>query len=271
MTVTWTTFKKELASYLFSPVGYVVALLLYFFRGWEIDRLARIANAVGFDRDQFAAAYLQQQTSLILLVLVPAILTMRCFAEEKRTGSIEVLLTAPVRDAEVVVGKWAAAFVFFALLWAPAIVTLLALQGDAYLGVDLPAGPVFSGFLGVLLVGGLLLAAGCFTSSLTDNQLLASLSAMLFAFALWVGPAQLLPPGDRLGVIPPDLEGLEAVTAWLEVRVLQPVLAQANVFGHLQSWFFRGIVNSAHVVFYVSGTAFLLFLTVRSLEARRWR
>ena len=100
MSVSWTTFKRELASYLFSPIGYVVAFLLYAFRGLEIDRLVRFANAVGFDRDQFLGAYLQQGSSLVLLILVPAILTMRCFAEEKRTGSIEVLMTASMLSTE---------------------------------------------------------------------------------------------------------------------------------------------------------------------------
>lgn len=270
MSVTWTTFKKELASYLFSPVGYIVALLLYLYRGAEVDRLVRLAGALGFDREQFATAYLLQNSSLILLILVPAILTMRCFAEEKRTGSIEVLLTAPVRDREIVVGKWAAAFVFFALLWLPAVIVLLMMQGDAYLGVQLPAGPVFSGFLGILLVGSLLLAAGCFTSSLTDNQLLASLSAMLFSWGLLYGPSQFRGP-TLASEARAEPVGIDAVTAWIDDRVLQPVIEQINVVGHLQTWFFRGVINTSHVVFYVAGTVLLLFLTTRSLEARRWQ
>jgi ABC-2 type transport system permease protein len=270
MRAARTTFKRELASYLFSPVGYLVAFLLYLFRGFEVDRLVRFANAAGLDRDQFASAYLQQPSSLILLILVPAILTMRCFAEERRTGSIEVLLTAPVRDLDVVLGKWAAALCFFALLWAPALAVLIALQGEGYLGLELAAGPVASGFLGILLVGALLLAAGCFTSSLTDNQLLASLAAMLFALALLYGPTQLRAAGvEEPALVQP--EGLEAALAWLRTRVLQPVVAQINVVEHLQAWFFRGLLNTGQIVFYLSGTAFLLFLTTRSLEARRWR
>jgi ABC-2 type transport system permease protein len=270
MRTARTTFKRELASYLFSPIGYVVAFLLYLFRGFEVDRLVRFANAAGLDRDQFAGAYLQQPSSLILLILVPAILTMRCFAEERRSGSIEVLMTAPVRDLDVVLGKWAASLAFFALLWAPALLILLVLQGEPYIGIELALGPVLSGFLGILLVGALLLAAGCLTSSLTDNQLLASLAAMLFALALLYGPSQLRATSvEEVAVIPP--EGLDAAWAWLRERVVQPVVAQVNVVEHLQAWFFRGLLNTGQIVFYLGGTAFLLFLTTRSLEARRWR
>ena len=277
MTVAWVTLKKELASYLFAPAGYVVAFLLYLYRGFEVDRMVHYAGAVGIEREQFATLYLLQQSSLLLLILVPAILTMRCFAEEKRTGSIEVLLTAPVRDLEIVVGKWLAALVFFALLWLPAIVVLIVMQGDGYLGTTLPAGPILSGFLGVLLVGALLLAVGCFTSSLTDNQLLASLSAMLFSWALLYGPAQFAAPGvaEPAGVPPEQVDAFTAwirsLSEWFDQNLLRPVVEQVNVIDHLQAWFFRGIVNSAHVAFYVAGTACFLFLTARSLEARRWR
>ncbi|MEY2980891.1 MAG: ABC transporter permease [Planctomycetota bacterium] len=267
MNAARTTFRRELASYLFSPIGYVIGFLLYLFRGFEVDRLVRFANAAGLDREQFAAAYLQQPSSLILLILVPAILTMRCFAEERRTGSIEVLLTAPVRDSEIVLGKWAAAFVFFALLWLPAAVILVVAQGSGYLGLDLAVGPTVSGFVGLLLVGALLLAAGCLTSSLTDNTLLASLSSMLFALALIYGPTRL----QGMTEVDPAVESDLAWWAWLQTKVLDPVVGQVHVVDHLQSWFFRGLLNTGHVVFYVAGTALLLFLTTRSLEARRWR
>ncbi|MBI5852551.1 MAG: ABC transporter permease [Planctomycetes bacterium] len=269
MSGAWTTFKRELASYLRSPVGYVIAFLLYLLRGFEVDRLLRLTAAYGIDRERFATAYLMQNSSLMLLILVPAVLTMRVFAEERRSGSLEVLLTAPVRDGAVVLGKWGASFAFFALLWAPAFVLLAWFQDTSYLGTSLTWGPILTGLLGMLLVGALLLAAGCFTSSLTDNQLLASLSAMLFAWVALYGPSQFrAPPVADDGV---GATGLDAAWRWLDAQVIRPVLDDVNVADHLQSWFLRGIVNSAHVVFYVAGTAALLFLTTRSLEARRWR
>lgn len=268
MSGAWTTFKRELGSYLRSPVAYVIAFLLYLLRGFEVERLLRVGAAYGIDKERFTTAYLMQNSSLLLLMLVPAILTMRVFAEERRTGSLEVLLTAPVRDGAVVLGKWGAAFAFFALLWAPAFILLAVFQDTQYLGANLLWGPILTGLLGMLLVGGLLLAAGCFTSSLTDNQLLASLAAMLFAWVVLYGPSQFRAPVE----LPVEgAGGLDAVWAWLDAQVIRPVLDDINVADHLQSWFLRGIVNSAHVVFYVAGTAAFLFLTTRSLEARRWR
>ncbi|MFO1051784.1 MAG: ABC transporter permease [Planctomycetota bacterium] len=268
MRGAWTTFKRELASYLRSPIGYLIAFLLYLLRGAEVNSLLQNIALLGGDRERFATAYVLRNSSLFMLILVPAILTMRCFAEEKRTGSLEVLLTAPVRDGAVVVGKWGASFAFFALLWAPAFLLLALLQEQSYLGVDLATGPIVSGLLGILLVGSLLCAAGCFTSSLTDNQLLASLTAMLFAFVVLYGPSQFQVASNE---VVDAAQGADSVWSFVVAKVLRPVAEQVNVAEHLQAWFCRGLVNSAHVVFYLAGTGAFLFLTTRSLEARRWR
>jgi ABC-2 type transport system permease protein len=264
------TLGRELGAYLRSPVGYIIAFLLYVLRGYEVDRLLRNAAVFGIDREVLATAYLLQNSSLVMLILVPAVLTMRCFAEEKRTGSLEVLLTAPVRDGAVVAGKWGAAFGFFALLWAPAFVLLAVLQGSSYVGANLTWGPILSGMFGILLVGGLLLAVGCFTSSLTDNQLLASLSAMLFAWVILLGPSQFRAVAEPT-LVSEDATWLESAWRWIDASVLRPVLDEINVAEHLQGWFFRGVISSSHVVFYLSGTAVFLYLTTRVLESRRWR
>jgi ABC-2 type transport system permease protein len=254
--VVITTWRRELMSYLFSPVGYVIAVLLYVYRGFEISALVELIALFGGDRDQFATLYVFQLSSYFVMVLVPAILTMRCFAEERRSGSLEVLMTAPVRSWEIVLGKWGAAFTFFVLLLGPMVLLLWLLQGDGHLGVELALGPSLSGYLGIALVGSLLLSVGCFTSSLTDNQLLASLSAMLLSAALLAGPGLLAPYMNEV------LERGELVRA---------LVGQISVNDHLSDWFARGLVDSGHIVFYVSGTVYFLFLTTLSLEARRWR
>lgn len=253
MNVAWTTWKKEMMSYLFSPIGYVVAVLLYLFRGVELTSVVQRIVMWGGDRDQFAQTYVLGMTSGFMMVLVPPILTMRCFAEEKRTGSLETLLTAPVRDWEVVLGKWSAAVTFFVLLWVPALVLLLLLGQPTHLAVEIAAGPVLAGFLGVLLVGSLLIAAGCFTSSLTDNQLLASLSSMLFGYGLLA--AANTARAQLSGTEPPP---------W--VRTL---IDQLNVADHLFNWFARGFLDSGQIAFYLAGTVLFLYLTVRSVGARR--
>ncbi len=254
MRVVLTTLKRELMGYLFSPVGYVIAVLLYLYRGFEVGSLVDAVARLGIDRDQFASAYVFLASSSFMMLLVPPILTMRCFAEECRTGSIEVLMTAPVRAWEIVLGKWLAALTFFALLWAPSLILAYVLGASSYLGTSLPAGPVLSGFLGVGLVGSMMLAVGCFTSSLTDNQLLASLAALLFGVALMTGPAQLAQSG-----------------ALEQHDQLSELLAQVNVGDHLTNWFGRGLIDTSQIALYVAGTAYFLFLTTISLEARRWR
>jgi ABC-2 type transport system permease protein len=256
VTVLLATLRKELMSYFFSPVAYVIALLFYLFRGLDVQALAEQMNRLGGDLDLFTTFYVFRPSTNFMIVLVPPILTMRCFAEEKRVGSLEVLMTAPVRDTEIVLGKWLAATVFFAILWLPTLLLLWVLTWQPFLGASVAFGPAVSGYLGLFLLGALLLAAGCFTSSLTDNQLLASLSAMLFNTALLAGPV----------VIEPLVADVAARQPFV-----QTLLAQANVFDHLSNWFARGLIDTGQVVFYLGGILFFLFLTVKSLESRKWR
>lgn len=256
MNAIITTLKKELASYFFSPVGYVIAVLFYLFRGWEIYALTRQLSAFGADRDLYSTSYIFCQSTNLMIVLVPPILTMRCFAEERRSGSLEVLMTAPVRDIEVVLGKWLAAVAFFAILWLPTLLILWVLTWGPFMGMDLSFGPVLSGYLGLFLLGSLFLAAGCLTSSLTDNLLLAALSALLFNYMLLAWPSLI---GS---VIPASAQGI----SWVET-----IYRHVNVFDHLSNWFSRGLIDTSQIVFYVGGSLFFVFLTVKSLESRRWR
>jgi ABC-2 type transport system permease protein len=257
MNVVWTTVKKELASYFFSPVAYVIAVLFYLFRGLEVQALARQMTDFALDADLFSSAYIVQQgTSFFMIVLVPPVLTMRCFAEERRTGSIEMLLTAPVTDAAIVMGKWLAALVFFGMLWLPTALFLWILTLPPFLGTPLALGPAFASYYGLSLLGAMLMAVGCFTSSLTDNQLLASLSAMLFNTALLAGP----------GILRTQFKD-----AALESHSVRTLFEQLDVRAHLTEWFSRGLIDTSQTVFYVAGTAFFLFLTVKSLESRQWR
>jgi ABC-2 type transport system permease protein len=162
-------------------------------------------------------------------------------------------MTAPVRDHEVVLGKWLAALAFFSLLWLPTLPLLWLLSTAPFLGAELAFGPVVAGYAGMLLLGALLLAVGCFTSSLTDNQLLASLSSMLFGYGLLA--AANTARAVLLGDDPP---------AWVET-----LIGQANVSDHLFQWFARGFIDSAHVAFYLAGTLLFLYLTVRAVGSRR--
>lgn len=257
MNVLIATIKKELISYLFSPIAYIIAFLLYAFRASQVNRLISLAETYRYDTGTFATYYLiYGDFTYFFFVLVPPILTMRCFAEEKRTGSLEMLLTAPVRDWEIVVGKWIGAMIFFGLLWLPTLPLLSILSGDWFIGAEFAYGPVFSSYLGLALFGGMLLAVGMFTSSLTDNVLLASMVAMLFNYGLIRAPQ----------FVHPYLKELFGDSYLVNVFI-----EQSNVYDHLTNWFGRGQIDSSKIAFYIGGATFFLFLTVRSLESRKWR
>ncbi len=256
MSVIITTLKKELVSYFFNPVAYVIAVIFYFFRGWEIYSQTRGLVLQGVDRDLYSTFYLFCNSTNLMIVLVPPILTMRCFAEEKRTGSLEVLMTAPVRDYEIVVGKWLAALAFFAILWLPTLLVLWVLTLPPFMGQSLAFGPVLSGYLGLFLLGSMFLAVGCFTSSLSDNLLVAALSALIFNFIVLDLPTRVAP------LISPET---------MQIGWVRTLFEQVNVYQHLQNWFGRGLIDTSQIVFYLGGTFFFLVLTTRSLESRRWR
>ena len=248
-----TTIKKELLSYAVSPVSWIIAVLFYLVRGFEVASQAQAFQIYRGDVNQFPAATYGVGSTYLMVLLAPGIVTMRCFAEERRTGSIETLMTAPLRDLEVVIGKWVAATVFFALLWLPSVCILHALEYDGYFGADIAFGPVFAAYLGMFLLSGLLLAFGCFASSLTDNVLLAAILTILFNTALTQAPNMLR---SAFGSASQDY-------------YVRELLTKLDVYGNFSNWFARGLIDTSQVAFYLGGIGFFLFLTWTSLTSRR--
>lgn len=248
------TFTKELLSYCVSPVSWLIAVVFYLWRGYELHGLCWQFAIYRADRDLLPSATYGFGSTMFMTVLVPGVLTMRCFAEERRTGSIETLMTAPVRDGAVVVGKWAAAVVFFAMLWLPTVAELHLLEYGPYLDADLAFGPVFAAYLGMFLLSGMLLAFGCFASSLTDNVLLAAVLAIMFNFAL-------------INRLPHQLAAqFGELTQGYYVREL---LEKIDVNRNFAEWFARGLIDTSQIAFYAGGIVFFLFLTGISLASRR--
>lgn len=253
MNGAWVTFKKELLSYVVSPVGWIIAVVFYLWRGYEMAVEAERFSFFRLDQDLFTARSYGLNSTFLMVLLVPGVLTMRCFAEERRTGSIETLMTAPVRDGAIVAGKWAAAVAFFCLLWLPSVVVLHVLEYGPFFAADLSFGPVFAAYLGMFLLSGMLLAFGCLASSLTDNLLLAALLAIVFDFALLSLPRQVA----------------ESVPDLADRYYLREILDKFNVAQNFSDWFARGLIDTSQVAFYVGGTLFFLFLTGVSLTSRR--
>jgi ABC-2 type transport system permease protein len=234
---------RELASFFLSPLAWVVLALFLLFHGYllHVTLTATDGDVEATLRSLLGGAGFW----LSLFLLAPA-LTMRQFAEERRTGTLETLLTAPVGDAQVVAGKFLGAFLFYALLWTawlalPALILLLGGSPDL--------GALAARLAGVLLAGAAFLAAGLFASSLTSSQAIAaSTSAVLLIL----------------------LSLLSFAARWLPEGALRRAAEEAGFLRHLED-FARGIVDLRHVAYYVTFTLFFLFLTVRSLESRRWR
>lgn len=243
MKAIWATYTRELRAYFFSPLAYVV---LFFFL--VVNGLI-FANLIGFLSDPRSGGgpplgFFFRSTWLMLIILGP-VLTMRLVSEELRSGSIEVLMTAPVTESQVIGGKYLAAFTFYAFLWLPTLGYALVI--DTFEDVDW--GPIAAGYLGVLLIGALFLAVGVFASAMTRSQLVAAMmtAALLFFFFL-------------LGLFE-ELANQEAV---------KTALSYVNIWNHIDE-FARGIVDTRRLVYYLSGSLFFLFLATRALEDKKWR
>jgi ABC-2 type transport system permease protein len=231
--------KRELYAYFVSPIAYVaiaVYLIIAGFIFWlEVGDMAH-----------FGTPSLQGQFStmaFLWLIFAPP-LTMRLLAEEQRMGTLELLLTSPVRDWEVVLGKF---FASVAVLLLTIVISLMyALMLKAYGNPD--PGPMAAGYLGLLLAGGALMSIGVLASAMTQNQVVAAVLAFVANLVLWIVSAA----------------GQSASSSMTQV------FNQLGFFEHTLN-FWRGIIDTNDVIYFVSLVALMLFAATRVLEARRWR
>lgn len=230
--------QRELMASFFSPVAYIVAAIFLIATGYLFMTQTLVEGAEATTRE------LLDSMAWVLVFAIP-LLTMRVLAEEFSTGTIEALMTAPVTDIEVILGKFFGVLVFYASLLVATLAHVLILL--KFGGGDFPA--ILYGYFGLILLGALYVAVGVFASCLTKHQLLAALLGMGFLsiFSLLV----------------------DAFAAW-KGGVWRSVLSYINIFYHFQD-FSKGILDSKSIVFFLSGTVFFLFLAVKTLESRRWR
>lgn len=229
---------KELKAYVASPMAYVIAAIFLAISGTFF-----VAYLIGTSyADTSIKGFLD--AGRYLMLLFAAILTMRSIAEERKLGTWELLLTAPVRDGDIVLGKFLGSLAILSGMLALTLYypLLLIVFGDPDLG------PIATSYLGLLLLGGAALAIGIFASSLSANQIVVAAIAGGILFALWfLGIAAGLVPG-RGGEL----------------------LSYLSLSHHFTD-FMRGIVDTRAVVYYASVTALFLYLTTRSIETGRWR
>jgi len=252
----WPIFKKEMRLYATSPIAYVVFFIFLVVMGWFFSQILnyfamasmRSAMNPSMGRDLNVTESVMRplfgNLSVILVLALMPFLTMRLLAEERQTGTIELLLTYPVRDWEVLLGKYLAVFGLYAVLL---VLTLLYPLMLAYFA-RLEWGTVLSGYLGLLLMGSSFLALGLFASSLTVSQIVAAAWTFGILLLLWV-----------IGWGADTLGG-----TWGKV------LQHLSTMEHNDN-FAKGVLDTKDVLYYVNLTLLALFLAYRSLEARRWK
>jgi gliding motility-associated transport system permease protein len=250
----WVIFRKELRSYFSSPIAYSIMALYAIIFGFFFYSAVKYFQQAAFRSQMTGQSFpmninemivrpVLMNVSVIGLFLIPMI-TMRLFAEEKRSGTIELLMTSPIRDIELILGKWFAAFTLYAVILGVSALnlTFLFLYGKP------DWKPILIGYLGLLLQGGCLLAIGTFISTLTRNQIIAGVAGFCVSLLLWV---------------------LEWTTAF-ESTATSKVIAYLSVVTHFEP-FSKGVLDTKDVVFFLSAIFLGLFLTARSTESLRWR
>jgi len=253
MTNTFLICRKELRSYFASPIAYaVLALFAFLFGGIafyptvkELVRYGVQAQMQGQPvslNDQIIRPLLGF-ASTISLFLIPLI-TMRLFAEEKKSGTMELLLTSPVRDIEIILGKWIGALILYICVLAMSALNLSFL----FLWGKPDWQPVLVAYLGLILQGGCLLAIGAFISSLTRNQIVAGGATFFVCLILYL------------------LSWFTQFDSTLPFQVLNYLA----IVTHFEN-FGKGVLDSKDVIYYLSMIFFALFITSRSMESLRWR
>jgi ABC-2 type transport system permease protein len=236
MKNTLPIFKRELASYFNSPIAYIYLTVYLGLSGWLFLKGFFVIGEASM-RSFF------DLMPWIFLFFIPAI-TMRLWAEEKKVGTMELLMTLPVTDAEAVLGKFLASFSFLLLSLALTFVLPVVV---ASLGNPDP-GQIAGGYIGCVLIGAAYLAIGLFISSLTENQIVAFIVSVVVIFGLFI-------------------LGADFVLFGLPDRLV-PIFSFLGLGGHFDS-VSRGVVDSRDIVYYLSVIGFFLYLNVKSIEARR--
>ena len=246
---------KELKSYFSTPIAYVVIGFFAFLFGYFFYAMLIIFNQQSLqlgglgggggnvDINQQLIRPLFLNASVILLFVLPLI-TMRTYSEEKRSGTIELLLTSPVTDVEIIVGKFLGAMALYAAMLGITLVhmVLLFAWGNPEPKV------VLTGYIGLLLMGGCFISVGLLISSLTKNQIVSGMVTFAVFLLLWV------------------INWIASFTG----PTTQSVLNYLSITDHFDD-FTRGILDTKHLVYYFSVMSFGLFLTARSVDTERWK
>ena len=247
--------QREVSAYFSSPIAYVViglyALMFGFFfyslvsffdrQSMQMMGMGAGAPPVNINEQLIRPVFLN---AMVIFLFVLPMITMRTYSEEKRSGTIELLLTSPLTDLEIILGKFIGAMLLYGAMLSVTLIhmAILFIYGEPEWK------PIATGYLGLLLMGGCFLSLGLFISSLTKNQIVAAMATFAVFLMLWV-------------------------INWISQFVgptTQAVLAHLSITEHFDD-FAKGIIDTKHVIYYLSFMAFGLFLTMKSVDSERWR
>ncbi len=246
--------QKELRSYFASPIAYIVigvfaALFGYFYAAFvsifvqQSMRMVQMGGPPTANINEMMIRPLMQNVTVLVLFVLPMI-TMRTYSEEKRSGTIELLLTSPLTDGQIILGKFVGAM---ALYTAMLSVTLIHF-GILFVYGDPEWKPLATAYLGLILLGGCFISMGLFISSLTKNQIVAGMITFAVFLFLWI------------------ITWIGSVAG----PTVNEITTYLSIVDHGED-FWKGVIDTTHLVYYVSFIAFGLFLTAKSVDSERWR
>jgi gliding motility-associated transport system permease protein len=248
--------QKELKSYFASPIAYIVigmfallygyffvAILAYFVRQSMQMSEFGAQGAQALDVNQQLIRPLMTNVTILVLFVMPMV-TMRTYSEEKRSGTIELLLTSPLTDFEIILGKFLGALTLWVIMLLVSMIDLAILFHYTRPALK----PLASAYLGLLLLGGCFISVGLFISSLTKNQIVAGMTTFAVFLFLWV-------------------------ITWIgsfSGPTIDQLVNYLSIINHFDD-FGKGVIDTTHVIYYVSFITFGLFLTAKSVDSERWR
>jgi ABC-2 type transport system permease protein len=250
MRVFTALVRRELSSFFFSWTGYVVIAAVLFLLGFSLNSMLRALNAEPTPMPIMQLFYSTSYFWEIIMVAAPVI-TMRSFALEKSSGTYETLMTTPVSELRVVLAKFIGALIFFMIMWLPLLGCLLIIRHYTSDPTAFDWGGVGSTYFGIFLIGGLYLSLGICASALTRSQIIAAI------LSLAIGLSVLMVSYLRASVM--------ADTGWVSTLV-----SYVSMVEHMRD-FAQGVVDTRPLVFYVTATIFVIFLTLKIVESRRWK
>ncbi len=229
--------QRDLSGFFLSPIAYVVMFFYLLLAGILFTRIQ-------FDPLRPAELRVFFNYNLWLMIIITPALSMRLMSEELRSGTVEPLMTAPVTDTAVIVGKWLGAMGFFAVMLLPTVTYVFVIM----IWANPDPGPIASGYVGTLLAGGVYLAIGLLASVLTRNQVIAFIASVFIILLFTVVP----------------------FFVSRELPALAGAMAYINIFRHCED-FAKGLIDASDLLYFLTGIAMFLAFAVKALESRKWR